>query len=265
MEFKRIESRANPSVKFVCELHEPKGRRQNEKFCFEGVHLLEEYIRSGNVPEMLFVREDVVGAYSALIAPFEDKVITVTPSVYEKMSLEKAPQGILTVSSFLPNVKFVKELPKEASESGSCMIVDLQDTGNVGTIVRTSASLGAGVILAGNCADIYSPKTVRATMGALFNTDIYVCEDVLRAVASLQKAGVRVIASALTDDSVFLGEFDTDITDCFVVGNEGKGLPENVIKSCDMTVKIKMSGRTESLNAASAASIMLWELKRGRL
>lgn len=267
---KRIESRNNPTIKSINSLSSRRERETRSLFYFEGVHLLEEYIRAGNVPETVFVREDVTERYSDLLDGTGCEIIEVTDSVYDKITDEKAPQGIFTVSKLLPNVHKVgvdisfDEL--SALQNGvSVMLVDLQDVGNVGTVIRTAAALGCDVFLCGKCADVYSSKTVRATMGALFTNNIFVCDDTLSVIDCLKKSGKRVIAAALTDKAEVLGRFDIRENDCFVVGNEGNGLSDEVISRCDFASIIPMSGRTESLNAAMAATILLWEAKRGKL
>ncbi len=268
MTMKRIESRNNPTIKNMTALGDRHEREKEKLFYFEGVHLLEEYLRSGKNPMSLFVREDVINRYSGLLESSGCEVYEVTSSVYDKITDEKAPQGIFTVSRYLDNVRFVgkdismDEFPKKMN-GNSVMLVDLQDNGNVGTVIRTAAAMGCDVLLCGNCADVYSAKTVRATMGALFMNDIYICSDTISAIKSLQNCGKRVIASALNEKAHVLGEFEIQNGDCFVVGNEGQGLTDEVISTCDMTAIIPMSGRTESLNAASAASMLLWEARRG--
>lgn len=266
---KRIESRNNPTIKSMVALRQRRDREENRLFCFEGVHLLEEYLRAGRVPCAVFVREDVVDRYSELVARAKCDVYEVTASVYDKLTEEKAPQGIFTVSSFLPNVYTVgTEISYDRLSSkiggNSIMLVDLQDNGNIGTVIRTAAALSSDILLCGSCADIYSSKTVRATMGALFFADVFVCRDAVAAVDALRSGGRRVIASALTDKAEVLGKFDTEETDCFVVGNEGQGLGNELISHCDFTTIIPMSDKTESFNAANAASILLWEARRGR-
>ncbi len=267
---KRIESRNNPTIKSINALSARRERNEKGLFYFEGVHLLEEYVRAGYNPEVVLVREDVVSRYSVLLDKLSCEIIEVTSSVYDKITEENAPQGIFTVSKFLSNVRDIgsdisyDELPN-IQNGVSIMLVDLQDTGNVGTVIRTAAALGCDVLLCGKCADVYSPKTVRATMGALFTNNIFVCADALSAINSLKKGGKRVIAAALTDKAEVLGEFDIIDGDCFVVGNEGNGLNDDVISNCTFTSIIPMSGRTESLNAAMAATILLWEAKRGRI
>ena len=266
---KRIESRNNPTIKSMVSLRQKRDREANGLFFFEGVHLLEEYLRAGRTPKAVFVREDVSARYADLIARAGCDIYEVTSSVYDKLTEEKAPQGIFTVSPFLPNVYIVgAELPYDDLSSkikgNSIMLVDLQDNGNVGTVIRTAAALSSDILLCGGCADVYSPKTVRATMGAMFFADVFVCRDAVAAVEALRADGKRVIASALTDKAEVLGRFDTRENDCFAVGNEGQGLGSEFISYCDFTTIIPMSGKTESFNAANAASILLWEARRGR-
>ena len=168
---KRIESRNNPTVKFINTLRDKRTREKERLFYFEGVHLLEEYLRAGLQPRFVFVREDVAGRYSNLLSKVNCEMLEVTDSVYEKLTDEKAPQGIFTVSDFLPNVLRCNAGEAELLsqiEGNSVMPVDLQDNGNVGTIIRTAAALDCRVVLCGSCADVYSSKTIRATMGAIF-------------------------------------------------------------------------------------------------
>ncbi len=270
MFMKRIESRNNPTIKNIVSLSRRREREEQKLFFFEGVHLLEEYLRFGHEPFCVFVREDVSVKYQDLLSNVDCDVFEVTESVYDKMSEEKSPQGILTVAPFLNNVIYADDemgydSVAERIKGNALMLVDLQDNGNVGTVIRTSAALNCATLLCGNCADVYSPKTVRATMGALFSNEIFVCKDSVKTVSAIKKSGKRVIASALTENAYELGKFEVKDTDIFAVGNEGKGLPTEFIAECNMTAIIKMSGKTESLNAASAASILLWEAKRGRI
>lgn len=262
---KRIESRNNPTIKSVTSLRNRRDRESNRLFYFEGVHLLEEFIRSGRTPKALFVREDALKSYSELISSAGCEIYEVTASVYDKLTEEKAPQGIFTVAEYLDGVRVLDGSASGFLSGNSIMLADLQDTGNVGTVIRTAAAMDCNIILCGNCADIYSAKTVRATMGALFTGNIYISPSAESAAELLRSSGKRVIAAALTDKAEVLGNFGILPDDCFVVGNEGRGLPESVIQKCSMTAIIPMSGRTESLNAAVAAAILLWEAKRGRM
>lgn len=265
----RIESRNNPTIKNTTALRDKRERDEKGLFYFEGVHLLEEYLRAGNTPKAIFVREDVSVKYSPLTESAGCEIYTVTESVYSKLSEEKAPQGIFTVSERLPNIRFAESditLSDMAAgiKGNSVMLADLRDAGNVGTVIRTAAALDCAVLLCGSCADIYSSKTVRATMGALFTAEIYVCPETNKAVNAMQGCGKRVIASALDSRAEKLGELEIKETDCFAVGNEGQGLDKAVIEQCGKACFIPMSDKTESLNAAIAASILLWEARRGK-
>ncbi len=261
---KRIESRNNPKIKSLVSLKNKKDREKSRLFYFEGVHLLEEYLRGGLKPCEIFVREDVVERYGDLLEKADCEIYEITQSVYEKITDEKAPQGIFVLSEYLPNIKKLDSKTAEEIKGVSVMLADLQDMGNVGTIIRTSAALNCAVLLCGSCADVYASKAVRATMGALFMNDIYLCPSVLEAVELLQASGKRVIASALDDRAQVLGNFEILPNDCFIVGNEGKGLAKEVVEKCDVTAIIPMSHKTESFNAANAAAILLWEAKRGK-
>lgn len=259
---KRIESRNNPIIKSITALRSRREREKQGLFYFEGVHLLEELLRFGVSPRMVFVREDVTEKFSQLLEKAECEVYEVTPAVYDKLTEEKAPQGLFTVAEYLETVKaFDRESASELCEA--CILLsDLQDTGNVGTVLRTAAALNCRVVLCGSCADVYSPKTVRATMGALFANEVYIAKDTLSAIADLRASGKRVIAAALSDNAMVLGEFEVQKNDCFVIGNEGQGLTQEVISACDFTAIIPMSGKTESLNAAVASAMVLWEARR---
>ena len=262
---KRIESRNNPTIKLMNSLSSRSEREAKRLFYFEGVHLLEEYLRSGNTPNMLFVREDALPKYEKLINCADCEITAVISSVYDKLTEEKAPQGIFTVSEFLSNVKVLDESLMNDISGNSIFLVDLQDTGNVGTVIRTAAAMDCNIVLCGKCADVYSAKTVRATMGALFMGNIFVSESAENAISLARKSGKRVIATALTDKAEVLGNFNINSDDCFLVGNEGQGLSDGVIEKCDMTAIIPMSGKTESLNAAVASAMLLWEAKRGKM
>ena len=256
---RRIESRNNPIIKAAASLCERSERYKNKLFAFEGVHLFEEFIRSGGRPYAVFVREDKTAEFSRLINGLDCDVYEVTEPVYNKLSTEKAPQGIFTVASFIKNVA---PLENGAEIKGNALILDgLQDTGNVGTIIRTASAFGTDVILA-SCADIYSSKTVRATMGAMFFGRIYTCDSTEKAVGLLRAADKRVIATALYGKNEKLGGFDILPGDCFVIGNEGNGIDKSVLDKCDLSVRIPMTDNAESLNAAAAAAVILWEAKR---
>ncbi len=253
----KITSRQNEKIRDTAFLKKRSERENTKMFFFEGVHLLEEYLRFGHKPVYVFATSSCLNANKPLLEAVWDKVYEVADSVYEKITEERSPQGVLCVSPFLDNIKIGR------IDGGSVILESLQDTGNVGTVIRTAASLGAcKIALTKDCADIYAPKTVRATMGALFSEKITVTEDIEGDIKRLRSNGGRVFATLLDENAKKLGGFDIHPTDSFVIGNEGNGISKSVRGCCDGGVYIPMSGRTESLNAAVAASIVMWEMKR---
>lgn len=141
----------------------------------------------------------------------------------------------------------------------------LRDPGNLGTVIRSAYSLGIDtLILTDDCADIYNPRTVRAAMGAVFKLPtLTVARDRLPAyIESLRLQGRKVYAAALSDNSVGISDIALRRGDCFVIGNEGHGLSEKCINACTSSVIIPMREGAESLNAAAAAAICIWETVR---
>ncbi|MBR0232327.1 MAG: RNA methyltransferase [Clostridia bacterium] len=262
----RIESRNNGIIKSVAALKDCSGRRAAGRFFFEGAHLLEEYLRSGRTPRALFVREDALARYSSLAGRAGCEVYEVTAPVYEKLTEEKAPQGILAVADTLPEIKEIgvsnaAEVIGSFGGGHAVVLENLQDPGNVGTIIRTAAAFGSSVVLC-SCADIYSVKTLRAAMGALFFCRAAVCRSAETAVNALHACGRRVISAALYGRTLPLGGFEIQPGDCFVIGSEGGGVSQKTLDMCDFSARIPMTDSAESLNAAAAAAVFLWEAGR---
>lgn len=145
------------------------------------------------------------------------------------------------------------------------LLESVRDPTNVGAILRSAAALGVyRLILSEDCADVYNPRAVRASMGALFGQRIDRVGDLCGVIGQLRKRGRRVFAAALDENAVRLGELEIRRGDCVVIGNEGHGLSDGVLDASDGSVYIPMSGRTESFNAAVAASILMWEFAKQR-
>lgn len=251
-----ITSRNNERIKSVARLKNTKDRCETGLFFIEGIHLAEEYLRLVGIPKEIYFTEKALSAYSDFIRPLPDDIkYQVADNVFEKISTESAPQGILCVCEQL---SFQKALAK-----GGCLFLEsLRDTGNLGTVIRTAVSLGIkSIVLSEDCADIYNPKTLRASMGAVFAANLIFTED-FHVSMEKAKAFGKVYATALHEDSLVLGNFKIFPEDSFVIGNEGKGVSEKTKECCDATVFIPMSGKTESLNASAAASIIIWEMTR---
>lgn len=262
MDYTVLTSKSNEKLKRIRRLEDRKNRRKEKLFVFEGAHLLEEYVRAGNSPLELFVCDDVVEKYGELIESSGCGSVFVLPrEVYMTLSSEQAPQGILSLCS----ISKKSEDANDAEITGALILESVRDAGNLGTIIRTAASLGIDrIIISEDCADLYNSKTVRATMGALFFSEITVVSDLCSVIDKIKAAGARVFATLPTEGAKVLGEFEVFPTDCFAIGNEGNGLSESLIASCTDSAVIPMSGRTESLNAAAAATVFLWEMARSK-
>ena len=142
------------------------------------------------------------------------------------------------------------------------MLHQLQDPGNAGMILRTADALGLdGVIYSASC-DIYSPKVVRATMGSLFRVPLCCVPDIAPVLEACRCAGVETCAAVVSGAAELVGQCRFSGGTAIVIGNEGNGLPETVADACDRRVTIPMHGTIESLNAAMAAGIILWEVQR---
>lgn len=252
-----ISSKSNEKIKTVRKLADKKYRSQYGLFVLEGHKLVYDYLRSGNRPVRMFVADDVVERYKPIIDSASCAEVYVIPrDLYLHISDESAPQGIMAVCA----IASLGEL-----RDGCCVILEsLRDAGNLGTVIRTAAAFGIeNIVLSADCADLYNPKTLRATMGALFFANIIVEEDLLGFVDDLKASGRRVFAAMPAGDALDIRKLELKSRDCIVIGNEGNGISEALAKRCSACVTIPMRGQTESLNASSAASVLMWELVRG--
>ena len=225
-----ITSRQNALMTHIRKLNASRAyRRASGEYLCDGVKLLEEALR-WNAPLKTVVLSEGVDA----------------PSL---------PSGVRAVR--VPDTA----LPETLSGAHYLVLDGVQDPGNVGTILRTADAFDCdGVFLVNACADPYSPKTARATMGAVFRRNVYQCTaDELCAL--LQKCGLPLYGTALRNDTVSLR--DAELSRAAVaIGSEGRGLSAEILSKCEKTIKIPMSPRCESLNAAVAASVVLWEMYR---
>ena len=249
----RITSRQNPLITRLRRLGaEKKARRAQGVFLCEGVKLVGEALRWGPPPELLVVAE---GTAPPAELPAGVRVVEVPEALLRAVSTVETPQGMLAVC------RTPDTAPPETLPEGRLLVLDgVQDPGNVGTIWRTADALGAdGLILVNGCADPWNPKTVRATMGACFRLPVY--ERNADGLAQwLGEQGIPLYATALRD-TVDLRE--AELSRCAVViGSEGRGVSEGLLSQSAKTLKIPMRARCESLNAAAAATVVLWEMGR---
>ncbi len=253
-ESQSITSRRNPLIVETASLKEKKYRDRTGLFLAEGTVLLSEALLSGVIPQRIFVTPEGKNRLPSQL-PDDVDVIGVTDEVYQKLSTEDAPEGVMSVFA-----RFEQEVPSH-QKGGALVLEQLQDPGNVGTVIRTAAALGISRVILCGCADCYSPKALRASMGALFRLRPLRLNCVEEAAQLLKKEGKTLCAAVLDPDSVPLTQAPLPAECAVFIGNEGHGLSQTAKALCDEKRIIPMLGM-ESLNAAVAAAIFLWEMKK---
>lgn len=246
----RITSLKNPRVLLWRSLKERKGRRESGCFLAEGRKMAEEALRSAFPVEALLVDEARAAEFSL---PEHVPVYLLPENVLSSVCDTKTPQGIAAV---------VRAQSSAALGRRLVALDAVQDPGNVGTIIRTADAAGLeGVLLSDQCADVFSPKTLRATMGSIFRMPIQVTSDLPAALNRLRAEGYSILSSQL-DGEPFYQRSPVGERFCLIVGNEGNGISDAVKATATHRVKLPMRGGAESLNAAIAAGIMMYDLMR---
>ena len=255
----RIDSRENSLVKRLVRLsNDRKFRKEMQEMVCEGEKMLGEALSSGMDIHDILVAEDAELDTELLRQAEEQgaKLYICPSSLLGKVSNVKTPQGVVFTCR-LPRT----ECPQTLTGARYLALDGVQDPGNVGTILRTLDAFEAdGLVLLPGCADPFSPKTVRSSMGAVFRRPVWTCT-VETFAQVLRGSGLRLLGAALRDDTVDARAADYTRA-VLAIGSEGRGLSDEVLALCDETVRIPMSPRCESLNAAVAASVLLWEAYR---
>lgn len=258
-----VESRQNGTLRHLARLaRDKKYRRTTGEMVCEGGKLLFEALSSGVRVKTVLLREgdcpeNVAQGLSLRAEAQGAELFSAEPQLFAFASDVETPQGVI----------FSCESPVLGGELPSlrtAMLLDgIQDPGNIGTIVRTAEAFGLdALLLCEGCADPTAPKVLRSTMGSLFRQPLYQMS-FEQAAAQLWTQGIPLYAAALRADSVPVTELR--LGHCaFVVGSEGHGIRSEVLAQCEKSIIIPMAGRTESLNAGVAASILLWEMYRNR-
>lgn len=246
-----ITSRENPIVKWVVSLQKSGAARRREGvFVAEGPVVLREAAAAHSDIDRIFVTD---GSYlDGIEVPPGAEVYRVSLSVMEKISQVKNSQG----------VAFTCRMPKNGELRGKRILAleNLSDPGNMGTVIRTAEAFGIDTLVTvGNCVDVYSPKVVRAAMGALLRVNM--CSLTLEELASGVRAlGLPLYGAALRDDAVSIRDVPLSAA-AIMIGNEASGLSDEALDKCDKNVIIPISG-IQSLNAAVAASLFMYEMSR---
>lgn len=266
-------SRQNRSVVELVKLNDRKNRRETQSFRIDGLKLFGEAIRSGIEITRVFLRasdaerlsREAIARYGKSAEHALQRTLLLKDDLFDRISEEKSPEGMICIAKYIDKFKKIVTIYNSTDFSQVrndrvLLLEAVRDPSNLGAAIRSAAAMGVGrIILSADCADVYHPKTLRASMGAVFHLQIDLAEDLAAVIGQLREAGRRVFAAALDDNAVKLGCFAVREDDCVVIGNEGHGLSREVINACGESVFIPMSDKVESFNAAVAASILMWE------
>ena len=242
-----------------------KYRRESGLFAIEGARLCGDALRSGvslhtvmYTASALAVYSDVVGALLAAA----DNALEISPELSRYMGDTMNPQGVFCIAKMLDNSLVIDKINIMGFYGA---LEDIQDPGNLGTIIRTAEAFGLdGVLLSDGCCDVYNPKVLRSSMGGVFRMPLLRVGNMARAVTALQEKGMTAYACVVDADAMPITAADFTSGSIAVIGNEGNGLREETVDACTRATTIPMNGRAESLNASMAAGIILWEMTRPR-
>ena len=245
-----ISSSRNPKVLSWRSLKEKKGRDAQRAFLVEGSKMVGEALSSSFTVEALLIRENFV-----LPFPVDPALpaYRLSESVFNSLSDTRTPQGIAAV---------LRQDVRPLSGNLLLALDGIQDPGNMGTLIRTADAAGfSGILLSSDCVDIFSPKVIRATMGSVFRMGFSFPPSLARELASLRDSGFSVVSSQL-DGQPFFGRSPLRPPLVLIVGNEGNGISDEVKSVATHCYRLPMPGGAESLNAAVAAGIMMYDILR---
>lgn len=256
-----ITSASNPRIKSLVNLiQKAKTRKEQDVFITEGVKMfleadtnrIKEVYVSASFYEKGFAREKLEQCNCEILSD----------ELFRKVSDTQTPQGILCVMKqyhYTLEDLFQKENPL------FLILEDIQDPGNLGTMVRTAEGAGVnGIVMTKGTVDIYNPKTIRSTMGSVYRMPFFYTDDLLSVMKELQQRNVKLYAAHLQGNQ-FYHQLDFKGGTAFLIGNEGNGLKDETAGAADVYMKIPMGGKVESLNAAVASVILMYEAARQRM
>ena len=257
LEFKEIRAKDNRVIKLAAALQKSaKSRKENGLFLLEGLRICKDAVSCGIVFDTLIVSKS---AYEKMISEIREIEVAarggvlIPDDLFKKISDTTSPQGIIALAG-IPSVK------KSINKKGRYVALEhIADPANIGAVSRTAEALGVdGIIISGDSCDIYSPKALRASMGTLLRMPVYFCEDIIPFLRENSLRGFACIPDGNAD--IKIGQTRFSDGDVVIIGNEANGLVEYTKQNAYRTVTIPMRGKSESLNAAAAAAIAMWEL-----
>ena len=274
MKIIKILSKENPIFKNALKLKNSKKYRDLKNlFLSEGVRLCLETIKSKVKVDVIFFTEKEYEKNANLFPELlksDTKAYVLPENLFKKISGTVHSQGLIFVCE-KSKKSFVSELNdlcfKKSNQENKILILEnIKDPSNLGTILRTAETLGIKkIILSENCCDIYNPKVIRGSMGSIFRLSFHISKDLTHTITSLKENfKIPVYAATLSKNSIPIIKIKFPKDCAVVIGNEGDGITKETIEVCSFKIKIPISKNANSLNASSAASIIIWELIRER-
>ena len=258
-----ITSKDNELIKHIRKLKDKKYRDESNEYVVEGVKLVEEAVKENAKIKQIIVCEDTTRTYEIPthimleIAKYE--CISVSDKIFNIITQVTNPQGIMAIIE-----KNAQNAKIDYTQDIIVVLDDVQDPGNLGTILRTVDSIGSNqIIVSKGTADAFNSKVVRSTMGAIFRIKIIEVENLAQAIKEMRKHHFKLMVTSLqTKNSIYDIDFNKKI---IVIGNEANGVSKEIQDMADEKAKIPMLGRTESLNASVAAGVVMYEYVRQKL
>lgn len=261
--FENVTGKNNPELIRAASLKDKKYRRKYGAFLADGIKLFSELCESDCEIRNVWINENAKDrilpvVYKAMEKIGDISVRIVAPASFSKLTDEMASEGIVCEAGFSSRHTHA-EYYSPRDEERVLMLSSLRDPGNLGTVARSALAFNiTRIILSSDCVDIYSQKTLRAAMGAIFKLDITVVDDMEKTALEIIALGRRVFAAELREGAEGLLDAGVRKSDVFVIGNEGHGIPESLSAVCSRSVFIPINAQSESLNAAAAATVLLW-------
>ncbi|MBR2876664.1 MAG: RNA methyltransferase [Clostridia bacterium] len=257
-----ISSKTNDKIKYAVKLRDSSSFRKAEgMFFLEGARLVRDASSSNTGIRFLFVTEEANEKYRDYVDEIlnvAEKTFIISDDVAEKLSDTKSTQGIFAVCRMLDKFANISKINYYGKYVA---LEEISNPSNFGAICRTAEAVGLdGIIIKGGC-DIYNPKVQRAAMGALFRLNVIAVDDLAELIPKLKNNNMKVYGSVPLNSAMKITEISKDCGIVCIIGNEGNGISEEV-KKLSTLVTIPMNGYAESLNAAAAATIIMWEMMR---
>lgn len=259
----RLTAKNNEKIKSAVSVRDSaKARRETGFFFLEGARLCADAAENGVGIARAFFTEKALEKYPSYvesIVPTADECYTISDEIASKLSDTQNPQGIFCICRSEITVADTSNIDPDGKY---ILLENVQDPSNLGAVIRTAEALGVnGLIVCGGC-DIYNPKALRASMGSALRLSVFSCDNAVELIDGLNKKGMLTLASTPDSSADLITRIDMNGGVVCVVGNEGNGVTQETMSVCRRKVTIPMDGRAESLNASTAAAILIWEMVR---